>query len=60
MKLCTIQAIGEVVLYARGFVGFDYGSAVTDKTEKTKKGEKNEEHYKCRFSLLIGMIRNAY
>ncbi|KAJ3930504.1 MAG: hypothetical protein NXY57DRAFT_1039929 [Lentinula lateritia] len=46
MKLCTIQAIGEVVLYARGFVGFDYGSAVTDKTEKTKKGEKNEEHYK--------------
>ncbi|KAJ3859447.1 hypothetical protein EV359DRAFT_86384 [Lentinula novae-zelandiae] len=46
MKLCTIQAIGEVVLYARGFVGFDYGSAVTDKTEKTEKGEKSEEHYK--------------
>ncbi|GAW00285.1 hypothetical protein LENED_001790 [Lentinula edodes] len=46
MKLCTIQAIGEVVLYARGFVGFDYGSAVTDKTEHTAKGEKSEEHYK--------------
>ncbi|KAJ3871585.1 hypothetical protein F5051DRAFT_195605 [Lentinula edodes] len=45
MKLCTIQAIGEVVLYARGFVGFDYGSAVTDK-EVTAKGEKSEEHYK--------------
>ncbi|KAJ3908040.1 hypothetical protein F5879DRAFT_1054177 [Lentinula edodes] len=46
MKLCTIQASGEVVLYARGFVGFDYGSAVTDKTENTAKGEKSEEHYK--------------
>ncbi|KAJ3892352.1 hypothetical protein GG344DRAFT_64676 [Lentinula edodes] len=55
---CNASAIGEVVLYARGFVGFDYGSAVTDK-EVTAKGEKSEEHYKCRFSLLIGMIRNV-
>ncbi|KAJ3913906.1 hypothetical protein F5877DRAFT_83341 [Lentinula edodes] len=46
MDATTVNAIGEVVLYARGFVGFDYGSAVTDKTEHTAKGEKSEEHYK--------------